>query len=225
MESRDWSSDVCSSDLRWPPPLPQHPAAPSWQQREPQDGESLNGQSAGPSQDLCLHWGVLIIEGAGLGVCVHACACVCVCVCGRVGWQNGCLLQYQASWVSSQGPHACSGVALSLSCKTKSTQQPLDKTISCPYTWVNTLGSGSQTPAAQESSGELIKMQIPGSHQQSFWPMGLGDPGICILTNSPVIPRQEVSAGCAQRSRLQDPCPGPDLGQGLEKESSPAVFF
>lgn len=40
--------------------------------RESQDSESLNGQSACPSQDLCLHWGVLIIEDAGLwgGACV-----------------------------------------------------------------------------------------------------------------------------------------------------------
>ena len=84
-ESFSSAQAVCQT-ARWPPPLPQHPAAPSWQQREPQDGESLNGQSAGPSQDLCLHWGVLIIEGAGLGVCVRACVCVCVCV--RV-WQGG----------------------------------------------------------------------------------------------------------------------------------------
>ena len=55
---------------------------------------------AWPSQDPCLHWGVLIIEAAGLGVrvyvsvCVRVCVCVCVCVCvaGR-GREDGCLLQ------------------------------------------------------------------------------------------------------------------------------------
>lgn len=38
-------------------------------------------------------------------------------------------------------------------------------------------------------------MQIPGSHKQSFWPLGLGRsllPGVCILTNPLVSPRQEV---------------------------------
>ena len=53
---------------------------------------------AWPSQDPCLHWGVLIIEAAGLGVrvyeCVRVCVyvCVCVCVAGR-GREDGCLLQ------------------------------------------------------------------------------------------------------------------------------------
>lgn len=65
-------------------------------------------------------------------------------------------------------------------------------------------------------------MQIPGSQQQSFWPMGLGG---SILINSLADSKAGGLQRCSQRSCLLDPCPGQDLERVLEKESSPTAFF